>query len=59
MLTVTDSAVNKVYDGTTKVRIPGAYLVGIVSSDEVILAIPILGNFASAGVGSGIPITTA
>jgi len=59
MLTVTDSAVNKVYDGTTKVRIPGAYLVGIVGSDEVTLAIPILGNFASAGVGSGIPITTA
>lgn len=55
-LTVSGSTVgSKVYNGTTAAPVMGGTLVGVVNGDTVTLNQS--GTFASANVGSGIPVT--
>jgi gliding motility-associated-like protein len=59
-LTVSNAvAANKIYDGNTTASISGATLVGIIGSEEVILANHTLGTFDSQEVANGINVTTA
>jgi len=59
-LTITGAvAANKVYDGTTHASISGAILSAPIGSDVVDLTTDTSGTFASAGVGTGISVSTA
>jgi hypothetical protein len=59
-LTVTGAtAANKTYDKTTAATISGGSLSGILTGDVVTLATATSGTFASAGVGTGIAVTSA
>ncbi|MFC0878245.1 YDG domain-containing protein [Saccharicrinis sp. FJH2] len=58
-LAVTNASVTtKTYDGTTDAAIAGAYLAGVVGSDEVTLENGNTGTFESANAGTGINVTT-
>lgn len=54
------TGVDKVYDGTTAATVTGpAYLVGVISEDEVTLGGTPAFAFSSAGVGTGKTVTAA
>ena len=60
MLTVTGALVtSKTYDGSTAATITGATLTGVVGTDDVTLSNSTAGIFASATIGTAIPVTTA
>ncbi|MDP4277230.1 MAG: YDG domain-containing protein, partial [Bacteroidota bacterium] len=59
-LTVANAAAqSKTYDGTTKAKISGATLKGIVGSENVILTNDTIGTFAQSGIGTDIPVASA
>ena len=52
-------AANKVYDGTTDAVVSGATLEGVIGDDVVTLTGDKSGEFAQAGIGTGIAVTLA
>jgi len=54
-VTVTGTQATKVYNGTTTADLTGGMLVGVISGDSVTLNQA--GTYASAAVGTGIPVT--
>ncbi len=58
-LTVTASAEDKTYDGTTDAVISGATLIGVITNDDVTLENSTIGTFAQATTGTNIEVTTS